>query len=136
MLLATFPVTNIATIPLTPQESELHDALKNINVSAQQYALFSFQDVTALEFEELAEPHEAQFVEETAEDEEDNYEDIACVSEEGGSVIDLDYKTRAVDYWTHCVAELQQLVPKDKTLNIYQKKTTVMVQPLDVHTWF
>ncbi|GJQ69579.1 hypothetical protein Trydic_g6675 [Trypoxylus dichotomus] len=40
-------------------------------------------DVTALEFEELAEPHEAQFVEETAEDEEDNYEDIACVPEEG-----------------------------------------------------
>ncbi|GJQ66238.1 hypothetical protein Trydic_g4293 [Trypoxylus dichotomus] len=59
--------------------------------------MFSFQDVTALNFEELAEPHEAQFVEETAE--EDNYEGIACVPEEGGSVIDLDYKTRAVDYW-------------------------------------
>ncbi|GJQ84083.1 hypothetical protein Trydic_g8607, partial [Trypoxylus dichotomus] len=56
--------------------------------------MFSFQDVTALEFEELAQPHEAQFVEETAED-----EDIACVPEEEGSVIDLDYKTRAVDYW-------------------------------------
>ncbi|GJQ85873.1 GPRMAC2 [Trypoxylus dichotomus] len=76
MLLATFQVTNIATIPLTPQEN-----------------------VTALEFQELAEPHAAQFVEDTAEDEEDNYEDIACVPEEGGSVIDLDYKTIAVDYW-------------------------------------
>ncbi|GJQ73716.1 hypothetical protein Trydic_g14050 [Trypoxylus dichotomus] len=53
----------------------------------------------ALVFEELAEPREAQFVEETAKDEEDNYEDIACVPEEGGSVIDLDYKTRAFDYW-------------------------------------
>ncbi|GJQ70164.1 hypothetical protein Trydic_g22626 [Trypoxylus dichotomus] len=61
--------------------------------------MFSFQNVTALEVEELAEPHEAQFVEETAEDEEDNYEDIACVPEDGGSVIDLDYKTRAVDCW-------------------------------------
>ncbi|GJQ66585.1 hypothetical protein Trydic_g4562 [Trypoxylus dichotomus] len=61
--------------------------------------MFSFQDVTALEFEKLAEPHEAQFVEETAEDEEANYEDIGCVPEEGGSVIDLDYKTRAADYW-------------------------------------
>ncbi|GJQ77944.1 hypothetical protein Trydic_g2305 [Trypoxylus dichotomus] len=72
MLLATFQVTNIATIPLTQQEN-----------------------VTALEFEELAELPEAQFVEETSEDEEDNYEDIACVPEEEGSVIDLDYKTRA-----------------------------------------
>ncbi|GJQ68635.1 hypothetical protein Trydic_g17182 [Trypoxylus dichotomus] len=45
--------------------------------------MFSFQDVTVLEFKEFAEPHEAQFVEETAEDEEDN----------------PDYKTRAVDYW-------------------------------------
>ncbi|GJQ71993.1 hypothetical protein Trydic_g3097 [Trypoxylus dichotomus] len=93
ILLATFQVTNIATIPLTAQESELHDALRNIIISAQQDAMFSFQDVTALEFEELSEPHEAQFVEETAEDEEDNYEDIACVPEEGGSVINLDYKT-------------------------------------------
>ncbi|GJQ88593.1 hypothetical protein Trydic_g14690, partial [Trypoxylus dichotomus] len=40
--------------------------------------------VTALEFEKLAESHEAQFVEETAENEEDNYEDIACVPEEEG----------------------------------------------------
>ncbi|GJQ81543.1 hypothetical protein Trydic_g4904 [Trypoxylus dichotomus] len=99
MLLATFQVTNISTIPLTPQESELRDALKNIIVSAQRDAMFSFQDLTALESEELAEPHEAQFVVETAEDDEDNYEDIAYVPEEGGSVIDLDYKTRAVDYW-------------------------------------
>ncbi|GJQ81648.1 hypothetical protein Trydic_g8526 [Trypoxylus dichotomus] len=76
MLLATFQVTNIATISLTPQEN-----------------------VTALEFEELAEPHEVQFVEDTAEDEEDNYEDIACVPVEGGSVIGVDCKTRAVDYW-------------------------------------
>ncbi|GJQ72995.1 hypothetical protein Trydic_g1632 [Trypoxylus dichotomus] len=68
VLLATFQVTNIATIPLTPQESELHGALKNIIISAQQDAMLSFQDVTALEFEELAEPHEAQFVEEPAED--------------------------------------------------------------------
>ncbi|GJQ70154.1 hypothetical protein Trydic_g22617 [Trypoxylus dichotomus] len=83
MLLATFQVTNIATIPLTPQESELHDTLKNIIISAQQDAMFSIQDVTAFGFEELAEPQEAQFVEETAEDE-DNYEDIACVPEEGG----------------------------------------------------
>ncbi|GJQ75401.1 hypothetical protein Trydic_g23575 [Trypoxylus dichotomus] len=98
MLLATFQVTNIATIPLTPQESELHDALKNKIASAQQDAMFSFQDVTALEFEELAEPHEPQFVEETAEEEKDSYEDIACVPEEGDNVIDLDYKTRAVDY--------------------------------------
>ncbi|GJQ87532.1 hypothetical protein Trydic_g10817 [Trypoxylus dichotomus] len=73
MLLATFQVTNIAIFPLTPQEN-----------------------VTALEFEELAEPHDAQFVEETAED---NYEDSACIPEEGGSVIDIDCKTRAVDYW-------------------------------------
>ncbi|GJQ66087.1 hypothetical protein Trydic_g5768 [Trypoxylus dichotomus] len=99
MIFATFQVTNTATIPLTPQESELHEALKNIIVSAQQDAMFSFQDVTALQFEELAEPHKAQFVEGTAEDEEDNYEDIACVPEEEDSVIDLDYKTRAVDYW-------------------------------------
>ncbi|GJQ70578.1 hypothetical protein Trydic_g22977 [Trypoxylus dichotomus] len=96
MLLVTFQVTNIATIPLTPQESEVHDALKNIIVSAQQDAMFSFHDVTALEFEELAEPHEAQFMEETAED---NYEGIACVPEEEASIIDLDYKTRTVDYW-------------------------------------
>ncbi|GJQ67027.1 hypothetical protein Trydic_g8002 [Trypoxylus dichotomus] len=61
--------------------------------------MFSFQDITALEFEELAEPDEAQFVEETAEEEEDKYEEIACVPEKGESVIDLDYKTRAVDYW-------------------------------------
>ncbi|GJQ80067.1 hypothetical protein Trydic_g19351 [Trypoxylus dichotomus] len=61
--------------------------------------MFPFLDVTALEFEESAEPHEAKFVKETAEDEEDNYADIACAPEEEGSVIDLDYKTRAVDYW-------------------------------------
>ncbi|GJQ79376.1 hypothetical protein Trydic_g16235 [Trypoxylus dichotomus] len=109
VLLATFQVTNIATIPLTPQESELHDALKNIIVFAQQDAIFSFQDVTALEFEELAEPHEAQFVEETVEDEEDNYEDIACLPEEGGSVIDLDCKTNAVDYWKSGKSKLRTL---------------------------
>lgn len=40
-----------------------------------------------------------QYVEETADNEEDNYKDIACVPEEGGSVIDLNYKTRAVEYW-------------------------------------
>lgn len=84
---------------MTPEESELHNALQNIIVAAQQNNMFSFEDVTGLEFEELAEPHEAQFVEESIENQEDNNEDMACVPEEGGIVIDLDYKTRAVEYW-------------------------------------
>lgn len=73
----------------------MHDALKNIIVSAQQDAMFSFQDVTGLKFEELTEPHEAQFAEETAEDEEDNYEDVACVPEERAS---LDCKRNSSSY--------------------------------------
>ncbi|GJQ79360.1 hypothetical protein Trydic_g16221 [Trypoxylus dichotomus] len=89
---------NIAVIPLTPQESGLHDALQNIIVATQQSSMFAFEDVTGSEFDEPAEPHDAQFVEESAENKENNYEDMICVLKEGRCVIDLDYKTRAIEY--------------------------------------
>lgn len=50
-----------------------------------------------MEFEEPAQTQEARFVQETKENEEDSYESIACVLEE--DVIDLDYETRAVQFW-------------------------------------
>lgn len=39
VLLATVQTANIAIIPLTPQETEFHDTMKNIIVSAQQISL-------------------------------------------------------------------------------------------------
>ncbi|GJQ69288.1 hypothetical protein Trydic_g18678 [Trypoxylus dichotomus] len=79
------------------------------------------RNVTALEFEELAEPYEAQFVEETAEDEEDNYEEIAYVPKGEGSVIDLDYKTRAVDYWKSGHADTRERGRETKVQLLYER---------------
>lgn len=42
--------------------------------------------------------NEEQFVEDAAEDQKGNLENIACIPEEGGSVIDLDYQTNGVEY--------------------------------------
>lgn len=54
-LLVTFQVANIAGIPLTPQESELYNALKNAIIKALQESMFYFKDVTGLQFERSTE---------------------------------------------------------------------------------
>ncbi|GJQ72867.1 hypothetical protein Trydic_g1515 [Trypoxylus dichotomus] len=237
MLLATFQITNIATIPLTPQENELHDALKNIIISAQQDALLSFQDVTTLEFEEIG--HElfkpghwwiwhfkkvhkivsrkiTKFITRSTRTDIENLRsnvynadesrfnlevhsgstlavkgektveaisadrrllsllfsvlkestntfgprvaqslfrpvNVYISSSVSGKLTSNHFKTwltdvflsntrpksvPLIDSWSgHCVAELQELVPKDKILNVLNipEKTTAMIQPLDVY---
>ncbi|GJQ79183.1 hypothetical protein Trydic_g5430 [Trypoxylus dichotomus] len=49
--------------------------------SAQRNSMFTFEDATRLEFDEPADLHATQFIEEN----EDNYEDMACVTKKGGS---------------------------------------------------
>ncbi|GJQ69120.1 putative gustatory receptor [Trypoxylus dichotomus] len=97
ILLVPFQVADIAVIPFAALESEGHHALQNAIVAVEEYNMFIFRDVTVLEFDAPPEPHDTQFIEKSAEYEEDHYEDKARVPEEGGTVIDLDYKTRAVD---------------------------------------
>lgn len=72
--------------------------------------------VTGLKFVKSAEQHEAQFVEETVEFEEGYSGDIAYVPEEGDSVIDLNSKTRAAEYW--CQPKIQ----KDEIVTTVGKK--------------
>ncbi|GJQ76342.1 hypothetical protein Trydic_g2064 [Trypoxylus dichotomus] len=75
--------------------------------------------------------HEAEFIEESAESEEQYYEDIACVPEQGENVIDLDYETRAVDYWKGSKTELHSLESiKQKEVNsarqLYNRKEVLI----------
>lgn len=51
-----------------------------------------------MEFEKSTKSHEAQFVKETEENAEDSEDNIARVLEEGCSVIDLNYRTRATTF--------------------------------------
>ena len=98
LLRTTFLVANIAVTPITREEQELHDAITDIIVRAQEEASFVFETDVALEFEDLAGPQEPQFVEPRSEYDED-YEHQDCVPQEGGSSIDIEYKTRAVEFW-------------------------------------
>lgn len=98
LLHTTFLAANIAITPITREEQELHDALSDIIVRAQEQASFAFETDVVLEFEDMAGPHEPQFVEPRSEYDED-YESADCVPLEGGSIIDIEYKTRAVEFW-------------------------------------
>ncbi|GJQ79903.1 hypothetical protein Trydic_g18349 [Trypoxylus dichotomus] len=120
-------------IPLTPQESELHDALQNIIAAVQQNSICAFEDVTKLEFGEPAEPHDAHFVEESSENEENNYENIACVSEEGGNIMGIYYKTRTVKYWKsgemklHSLERIEQMFKKVKSYDRHANVKNVLL---------
>ncbi|GJQ75101.1 hypothetical protein Trydic_g9712 [Trypoxylus dichotomus] len=71
--------------------------------------MFVFEDVIGLKLDELVGPHDTQFVEASAENQEDNYEGMACVPEEDGRVINLDWKTRTVEYWKSGKTKLRSL---------------------------
>ncbi|GJQ80347.1 hypothetical protein Trydic_g12219 [Trypoxylus dichotomus] len=68
--------------------------------------MFSVEYVTGLENGRLKEPCEAQVLEDAAEDEEDNSENIACVCEEQGSSIGIDCTINDVEYWNSVAAEV------------------------------
>ncbi|GJQ79705.1 hypothetical protein Trydic_g5852 [Trypoxylus dichotomus] len=98
LLRTTFLAANVIVTPITREEQELHDALRDIVASAQEQPIFALETDTALEFEDCAAPHEAQFVGPRSEYDED-YEHDDCVPQEERITIDNEYKGRAVDYW-------------------------------------
>ncbi|KAK9695942.1 hypothetical protein QE152_g32244 [Popillia japonica] len=65
---------------------------------AQEETFFVFERDVAPEFEDLASPQEPQFIESRSEYDQD-YEHEDCVPQERDSSIDIENKTRAVEFW-------------------------------------
>ncbi|GJQ80727.1 hypothetical protein Trydic_g9322 [Trypoxylus dichotomus] len=88
-LRTTFLAANTVVTPITREDQESHDALRNIIARAEEQPMFTFETDTALAFEDCAALHEPQFIEPRSEYDED-YEHEDCVPQAGGIITDVE----------------------------------------------